>query len=181
MVISQKLTSLMNASRHMFGGNDKLSIDDLTTLLSTRSNSYVVGYFSNRDLMNWSNDYNIGIRNNKDNSFTIYTTSDSHDARLYYDLQISQSDDMTAYMVARLSDKCSADSISFTVGPYNNSSWCSLNTKDWKLYRIPLGNSTSSFFSLYPNPGNQAIIGDIMDVQFIAVVDSIQPNMGGGS
>ena len=78
-------------------------------------------------------------------------TSDPSNDRFYFSISdnATVSDQMTLIMIARKSPSASAGSIPMRIGGYDNLANLTISSSDWKLYRVPLNNSSSPNCSIY--------------------------------
>lgn len=179
MLLSETLSNLMNAGRKRFGIANKLSVKDLTKVLTNPHNSNVL-YFNNYNeiLANAINDGVNCVR--KDDYATIDVVTPTHTdsnnytviPRVYFNVGISPADGFQLLLLMRKSSN-SGDPIKLKVGPYDNLAYMTIDSNDWKLYVVPLKASTSQYISIYFDSN----IGPAIDMKAIGLVKPV----GGGS
>lgn len=77
MIVSSAMTDLMNASRRIYGDTGKLSVSDLTKLLSNRYTSELIDIFNYSDFQKWNIPANLKVTlNENDGSATMGYTLD---------------------------------------------------------------------------------------------------------
>lgn len=176
MSVSSAMTDLMNASRRIYGDTGKLSVSDLTKLLSNRYTSELIDIFNYSDFQKWNIPANLKVTLNENDGSATITQSNvqiTHNERLYSpDLPISIDEHMTAIIVAKISADCSENSVALSVGAYDAGAWVMINSKNYKVYTVPLMSSATTHFSMYVNPVTQSIVGDLIDIKSLIIMDS---------
>lgn len=136
----------MDASRRVYGGNDKRSIADLTALMTSPSSAYII------------TDSNVAEKTDQGLTMssvdgamliTAHGNSDNNRILLPVGNNANVSDQMTFIIVARRSPKAGANTIPMRIGGYDATTDLTISATDWKLYRVPLETSTSPYCSIY--------------------------------
>ena len=171
MTVSETLTNLMNASRHVYDGNYKRSIADLTALMLNPSSVYSVTDSNSAEITFQ------GITESSVDGATLLTSQDDGDHRILFPVgnNASVSDQMTLIMIARRAPKANASDIPMRIGGYDNLAIFTISSDDWKLYRGPLKNSSSPYCSIYVNRQ-----GPTIEYRYFALVKVggvIKPNL----